>query len=119
MSNNKDTKKPEDLKYPAPAHIRTPHRPDIPVDYPDVRRQQQKQEPENKASSLDWLKEADHYEPPAPPKEADHYDPPKGDSKGNGKNIDLIDLYVAALRMMAFVLSLLLSLFIGFDLLQI
>ncbi|TGJ78342.1 hypothetical protein E0Z10_g10427 [Xylaria hypoxylon] len=84
MSDNKEP------KYPQPAHIRTPRRPETPVEYPEKR----KQEDSEKTNSLDWLKEADDYEPL---KQDPKKDQPKEDKKqDSGGKTGLPDWVVKA-----------------------
>ncbi|RYC62602.1 hypothetical protein CHU98_g3605 [Xylaria longipes] len=59
MSDNK--KSNSNITYPPAAHIRPPRNPNVAVEYPKATNKHQSSD---KASSLEWLKEADGHEAP-------------------------------------------------------
>ncbi|GAW13277.1 hypothetical protein ANO14919_026580 [Xylariales sp. No.14919] len=90
MSDNKGSKQSnEDLKYPTPAHVRTPLRPTVPVEYPE----KSKKEGSEKGNSLDWLKEADSYEAPEEKRDEEK---DEGKKQGSSEKSGLPDWLIEA-----------------------
>ncbi|KAJ2991287.1 hypothetical protein NUW58_g2567 [Xylaria curta] len=83
MLNNKDNEKPTGgLTYPPQAHVRTPRSSDPIAAHPE---NSQKQQGSRKYVSLEWLEEADRFEPP-PKEDPQRKDQPEEDSKKQGSS---------------------------------